>query len=369
MTIKVWDYLPEYERDRDAILAAVDKVFRSGRLILGEHVRAFEERFAALCGARFGIGVDNATNAAILTYKALGIGAGDEVVTVPMTAVPTVSAIEAAGAVPVFVDVEPRTVLMDVRKLERALSPRTRAIVPVHLYGQCVDMDPLLELAARHGIPVIEDCAQAHGATYKGRPAGSMGVMATFSFYPTKPLGAFGDGGAIVTSDAGLDKKLRRLRYYGMDKVYYAEEHGYNSRLDEVQAAILLCKLERFAADTARRRELAARYRTKLAGLPIEVLSERPEAEHVFHLFVVRHPRRDEIAKALGERGIATGVHYPWPIHTMRGLRKYGYREGDFPEAEKATTEVLSLPMYSTLTFEDQDRVCDELAQALKTLR
>jgi aminotransferase EvaB len=363
--IKAWDYLPEYERDREAILAAVDAVFRSGRLILGDNVRCFESEFAALCGASHGIGVDNATNAAMLALKALGIGPGDEVITTPLTAVPTVSAIAAAGATPVFVDVEPDTVLLDSTLLAAAITTRTRAIVPVHLYGQMVDMPPLLELASRHGLAIVEDCAQCAGASQHGQMAGSYGTLATFSFYPTKPLGAFGDGGIIVTSDPRLEARLRRLRYYGMERSYYAEEQGYNARLDEVQAAILRVRLKRLAEDNARRQAIAQRYHERLTGLPLRVLSVKPGNAHVYHQFVVRHPERDRIAAALAARGIGSGVHYPWPIHTMRGYRHLGYREGDFPAAEAAAREVLSLPLHPSLDDRQVDQVCDALAAVL----
>lgn len=364
--IKAWDYLPEYERDREAILAAVDAVFRSGRLILGENVRCFESEFAELCGVSHGIGVDNATNAATLALKALGIGPGDEVITTPLTAVPTVSAIAAAGATPVFVDVEPDTVLLDATRLAAAITTRTRAIVPVHLYGQMVDMPPLLELARRQGLAVVEDCAQCAGASQHGQKAGSCGTLATFSFYPTKPLAAFGDGGLIVTSDPELEARLRRLRYYGMERSYYAEEQGYNSRLDEVQAAILRIRLKRLAADNARRQAIAQRYRDRLADLPrIRLLRVKPGNTHVYHQFVVRHPERDRIATALAARGIGTGIHYPWPIHTMRGYRHLGYREGAFPEAEAAAREVLSLPLHPSLDDREVDQVCEALAAVL----
>jgi dTDP-3-amino-2,3,6-trideoxy-4-keto-D-glucose/dTDP-3-amino-3,4,6-trideoxy-alpha-D-glucose/dTDP-2,6-dideoxy-D-kanosamine transaminase len=361
MTIKVWDYQLEYARDRDEILATVDRVFKSGRLILGDAVKAFEQDFASYCGSKYGIGVDNATNAAFLCYKTLGIQPGDEIITVPLTAVPTISAIVAAGAVPVFVDVDPKTLLMDVTKLEKAITPRTRAIVPVHLYGQCVDMDPLLAIADRHEVPVIEDCAQCHGATYNGRKAGSMGRMATFSFYPTKPLGTFGDGGLILTSDDATEAKLRRLRYYGMDKTYYAEVDGYNSRLDEVHAAILSLKMRRLDADNARRHELGVQYDRALLGLNLQIVPEQSGNRHVYHLYVARHKRRDELVKLMGDMGVGLGIHYPWPVHTMRAFARFGYKEGDFPVAERATREVFSLPMFSTLSDDDQKTVCDAL--------
>lgn len=363
--IKSWDYLPEYERDREAILAAVDAVFRSGRLILGDNVRRLEATLAARCGVSYGIGVDNATHAASLALRALGIGRGDEVITTPFTAVPTVSAIAATGARPVFVDIEPETALLDVNLIESTISSRTRAIIPVHLYGQCVDMPPLLAIAQDHELAVVEDCAQCMDATQNGQKAGSFGKLSTFSFYPTKPLGAFGDGGMIMTNDPALDVRLRRLRYYGMERTYYAEEHGDNARLDEVQAAILLVRLDRLDADNQHRRTLAARYQQNLSNQPLKLLTVKPGNEHVYHQFVIRHPERDRLMKALADRGIGTGIHYPWPIHTMRGYQYLGYRAGDFPEAEATAAEVLSLPLYPSLSVEQVDQICEALVAVL----
>lgn len=363
MPIKVWDYLDEYEAERADILAAVDKVFRSGRLILGESVRNFEEAFAAYCGVGFGVGVDNATNGLFLALKALGIEAGDEVITVSNTAVPTVSAIVSAGATPRFVDIDPATYLMDIGRLEAVLTPRVKCILPVHLFGQCVDMDPLLELARGRGLRVLEDCSQAHGAIYKGRKAGSFGDLAVFSFYPTKPLGGYGDGGIVLTSSQELDHKLRRLRFYGMDEVYYAEEHGYNARLDEVHAEILLRKLSRLDQYLAKRRELALRYERALAGTALRLPVVRPGNGHAYYCYVVRHPERDRIMERLKEHEILVNISYPWPIHTMRGYAGLGSQEGDLPHTEQAAREIFSLPMYPSLRFEDQACICRVLTE------
>lgn len=366
--IRTWDYLAEYEAERDDILAGVDKVFRSGRLILGESVRSFESAFAAYCGVGHGVGVDNGTDGLFLALKALGVGEGDEVVTVANTAVPTVAAIVAAGATPRFVDIQPDTGLMDVSRLEQAISPRTRCILPVHLYGQCVEMERVGQLAARHGLAVVEDAAQSHGAARNGRKAGSMSDAAVFSFYPTKPLGAYGDGGIVITDSVALAAKLRRLRYYGMEETYYAEEHGYNSRLDEVQAEILLRKLCRLDGYLERRRAIARRYDERLAGTSYRRLKILPGNEHAYYLYVVRHPERDRILAELRAQEVHLTVSYPWPIHTMRGYAHLGYREGELPETEAAAREVFSLPMYPTLSPEAQDTVCRLLVESGRRL-
>jgi len=365
MTIKVWDYLRELEEEREDLLAGIEQVLRSGQLILGPSVKAFESAFAEFCQTRHCIGVDNATNGLFLALKALNIGPGDEVITVPNTAVPTVSAIVSAGATPVFVDIHPRTYLMDVGQLEGAISPRTRAIIPVHLYGQCVDMDALLPLARSMNLAVIEDCAQAHGAAYKGRKAGSLGDAGVFSFYPTKVLGTYGDGGAITTSDDELAARLRRLRFYGMEKTYYAEEHGYNSRLDELHAEILLRKLKRLDGYIARRRDIAQRYAQRLDASPLLLPRVAEGNEHVWYLYVVRHRMRDWLIEEMGKREIALNVSYRWPIHLMRGYQNLGYREGELPVAEQAAREIFSLPMFPTLQDEEQETVCRELLRLL----
>lgn len=365
MTIRVWEYLTEYEQERDDILDAVDQVFSSGRVILGDSVRRFEESFSAYCGASFGVGVDNGTNAIVLGLRALGIKPGDEVITVPNTAVPTVSAIVTAGAIPRFVDIDPATYLMDVEQLESVITQDTKCILPVHLYGQCVAMGKVSAAAEEHGLYVLEDCAQAHGARQDGVFAGAMGHVSAFSFYPTKILGTYGDAGMVVTSDAGIATRLRRLRFYGMEQSYYAEEHGYNSRLDEVQAEILNRRLTRLDGYLARRREIAHRYDERLKDLPLKRPQVAMGNEHAYYLYVVRVSDRDWLLDELRKHDVHLNVSYPWPIHTMRGYASLGYDVGDFPEAERAADEILSLPMYPTLTEQDQDRVCDVLAMLL----
>ena len=295
----------------------------------------------------------------------MDIGPGDEVITVSNTAVPTVSAIVSTGATVRFVDIDPHTYLMDVSQVEAAITPATRCVVPVHLYGQCVDMAALRRSPFAHGLAMVEDCAQSHGATHDGHRAGSMSDAGAFSFYPTKPLGGFGDGGMVVTSRDDLDRNLRRLRFYGMDDAYYAEVHGYNSRLDEVQAEILYRRLQRLEGYIAARRRIAARYHELLAGSPLGLPEVATGNEHVYYLFVVRCANRDDVLAKMAERGIQLSASYPWPIHAMRGYAYLGYSIGDLPETERAADEVLSLPMYPSLEDESQLRVCRVLGEVL----
>jgi aminotransferase EvaB len=347
----VWSYLSEFEKERDDILDAVDSVFRSGRLILGPSVQSFEQEFAAYHGATHCVGVDNGTNAIVLALRALGVGAGDEVVTVSNTAAPTVLAIDAVGATPVFVDIDPDTYLMRVDRVESVLTERTRC------------------LAARYDLPILEDCAQAHGARQHGRIAGSFGSAAAFSFYPTKVLGAYGDGGAVVTSDDEIEARLRRLRYYGMEDVYYVvSTPGYNSRLDEVQAEILRRKLTRLDDYLVRRRQIAARYEEAFKGTDLVTPRTAPGNDHVYYVYVVRHPQRDKIIEALKDHDIALNISYPWPVHTQSGFAKLGYAKGSLPATERVADEIFSLPMYAYLSDAEQERVIDKLRTVLATL-
>jgi dTDP-3-amino-2,3,6-trideoxy-4-keto-D-glucose/dTDP-3-amino-3,4,6-trideoxy-alpha-D-glucose/dTDP-2,6-dideoxy-D-kanosamine transaminase len=366
VAISNWTYLPEYAELGPELLEAVREVFESGRLILGSRVREFEQRFASWVGAEQGIGVNSGTDAIFLGLKALGVGPGDEVVTVANTAVPTVAAIRATGANAILVDIEPDTYLMDVGQVEAALTPRVKALLPVHLYGQAVDLDPLLDLARHHGLSLLEDCAQSHGCCYKGRMTGSIGDVGAFSFYPTKVLGAYGDGGLCTTNSGELAERLRMLRFYGMQTQYYSEIEGFNSRLDEVQAAILLVKLKRIDAALAERRRLAALYDEELADLPLRLPVRRPESTHSFFLYVVRSPRRDELIGALAAAGIEARIHFPFPIHQMRGYEFLGYRPGDLPHSELAAREIMSLPMYPGLTDEQVGQVAAVLRSALR---
>ena len=358
--VRYWDYLDEYNANRDDYLRVVDSVFSSGRLILGQQVADFEERLAAYCGVSSATGVNSCTDAIFLALKALGIGQGDEVITVSNTAVPTVAAIRATGAAPVFVDVEEDTFLMDVSLVESKLTARTRCIVPVHLCGQMVDMQPLQELARQNELCIVEDCAQACGATYHGKRAGSLGDAGAFSFYPTKVLGAFGDGGAVTTSRPDLALRLKRLRMYGMDSTYYAEEEGYNSRLDEVQAAILNIRLPRLDAAIEMRGRIARIYDEGLAGLDgIGLPALRPGRTHQYYLYTIRTERRDELMDFLAAQGIESKINYPWPIHLMRGYAFLGGSEGDLPVTERLARTIVSLPIYAELPEEHATNVVD----------
>ncbi|TDD37572.1 DegT/DnrJ/EryC1/StrS family aminotransferase [Actinomadura sp. KC06] len=366
MTQLVWDYRDEYERERQDILDAVDAVFRSGRLILGPSVQSFETDFASFHGLPYCTGVGNGTDALMLALRALGVGPGDEVITVANTAAPTVVAIDAIGAVPVFADIDPATYLIDVEHAAAVITPRTRALLPVHLYGQCADMAALERLAAEHGLVILEDCAQAHGARRGGRMAGTWGRAAAFSFYPTKVLGAYGDGGAVVTPDEEVHANVRRLRYYGMeDRYYVTSTPGYNSRLDEVQAEILRRKLTRLDDYIAGRRAVAARYAEGLADTDLALPVTEPGNDHVYYVYVVRSSRRAEIMESLLARGIQLNISYPWPVHTMTGFAHLGYRPGSLPVTERVATEIFSLPMYPSLAAGDQEKVIDALREAL----
>ncbi|MFZ4856383.1 MAG: DegT/DnrJ/EryC1/StrS family aminotransferase [Desulfuromonadaceae bacterium] len=360
--IRYWSYLEEYTAHRNDYLRAVDGVFSSGRLILGQQVTDFENSFAAYCGVSSAVGVNSCTDALFLALKSLDIGPGDEVITVSNTAVPTVAAIRATGAMPVFVDVEEDTFLMDVSLLDRAVTPRTRCILPVHLSGQMVDMLPLLEYANRSGLSVVEDCAQACGATYNGKRAGSLGDVGAFSFYPTKVLGTFGDGGAVTTSRPELARRLKRLRMYGMESAYHAEEEGCNSRLDEVQAAILNVKLPGLDAAIAQRQQIADIYNDGLAGIgDLNLPVVRAGRSHRQYLYTIRTGRRDDLMNYLAAQGIESKINYPDPIHLMRGYRFLGYAPGALPVTERLAETILSLPLYPELPGEQAAEVVDTI--------
>ncbi|KUL55242.1 daunorubicin biosynthesis sensory transduction protein DnrJ [Streptomyces sp. NRRL F-4489] len=369
MTQHVWGYLPEYDKERADILDAVDTVFSSGQLVLGKSVKGFEREFADYHGLAHCVGVDNGTNAIVLGLRALGIGPGDEVITVSNTAAPTVVAINAVGATPVFVDIHPETYLMEVDQVAAAITPRTRCLLPVHLYGQCVDMAPLKALAVKHGLAVLEDCAQAHGARHHGTLAGTMGDAAAFSFYPTKVLGAYGDAGATVTDDPAVDARLRRLRFYGMeDRYYVVETPGHNARLDEVQAEILRRKLTRLDAYIARRRAIADRYADAFKGTDLITPRTAPGNDHVYYVYVVRHPRREKIMEGLKAHDIALNISYPWPVHTQSGFAYLGYGKDALPVTTKVADEIFSLPMYPSLTDAEQERVIDAVFDVMGRL-
>lgn len=366
--IKVWDYLGEFEKEKKEVYAALEKVFASGRLILGDSVKNFETEFASYCSVNFGVGVNSGTDALFLALKALAIGEGDEVITVSNTAVPTVSAICSTGAKARFVDINCDSYLMEVGQIEKIITKKTKAILCVHLYGQCVDMEAVSKIAQKHNLKVIEDCAQSHGATHKGKTCGSMSDAAAFSFYPTKILGGYGDGGMVVTSDKDTFDRLRRLRFYGMQDKYYSLEHGYNSRLDELHAEILRYKLQHLDQYIQRRILLAQRYAEKLAGTSLILPKLATDNQHVFYLYVCRHPKRDTIIAELKKRDILVNISYPWPVHIMSGYSFLGYKQGDLPASEKVASEIFSLPMYPALTEEEQDTVCAALDDILSKL-
>jgi dTDP-4-amino-4,6-dideoxygalactose transaminase len=356
------DFRARLAAHRAEIDAALARVLDSGWFILGPEGEAFERELAQALGAREAVAVGNGTEALQLGLQALGVGPGDEVVTSPMTAAFTALAVLSAGARPVFADLDPRTLNVDPEAVARALTPRTKAILPVHLYGHPSDMDPILDLARAKGLRVLEDACQAIAALYKGRPVGTLSGeqgLGALSFYPTKNLGALGDGGALLVNDPALASRLRKLRNGGQSDRYRHELPGVNSRLDEVQAAVLRVGLKHLAASTERRRQLAALYRRELLSVPgLTLPEEQPYARAVHHLFVVRHARRDALRAALAERGVATLIHYPIPLHLQPAFASGGGRAGDFPVAEEAARGVLSLPLYPELRDEQALSVC-----------
>lgn len=352
------DLTAEYLALKAEIDTAVARVLAGGWYILGQEVAAFEAEFAAYCGVNHAVGVASGTDALLLALRALEIGLGDEVITVSHTAVATVTAVALSGATPVLVDVEPDTYTLDAAQLTQAITPRTRAIIPVHLYGQPANLDAILAVARQHGLYVIEDCAQAHGALYKGQRVGSFGHLAAFSFYPTKNLGAVGDGGAVTTQDGDLAQRLRWLRQYGWQERYISTLEGYNSRLDELQAAVLRVKLRFLDASNAQRRAWADAYRQQLAGLPLVLPQERPYTEHVYHLFVVQVENRNGLQSFLQEQGIGTAVHYPAPVHLQPA---YAHLRASLPVTERLAGQILSLPLYPHLPANQLHQVCQTI--------
>jgi len=347
----------QYLAHKDEIDDAIMQVLDRGRYILGEEVEAFEAEFSAYVGKKYGIGVGSGTEGLHLSLIACGIGAGDEVITVSHTAVATVAAIEQAGATPVMVDIEPDFFTIDPQKITTAITPKTKAIIPVHLYGQSVNLDPILEIARTNKLRVIEDCAQSHGATYKGKRVGSYGDLACFSFYPTKNLGALGDGGMVVTDHAEFARRLRMLREYGWAERYVSRFPGVNSRLDEVQAAILRVKLHYLDQDNAARVGIASLYNTKLIGCDMVLPTCRQETNHVYHLYVVRTQRRDALKEHLKDKDIAALVHYPVPVHLQPAYQGRLTGVDQLLETELAAQEVLSLPIYPELNEADLEAV------------
>jgi dTDP-4-amino-4,6-dideoxygalactose transaminase len=346
------DLKAQYHSIKPEIDAAVAKIMESSQFVLGEEVAGFEREFAAYSGAAHGVAVNSGTSALHLAFLAAGIGPGDEVITVPHTFVATVAAIRYTGARAVFVDVDPVTYTIDPGKVEAALTPRTKAVVPVHLYGHPADMDPILEIARRRKLLVVEDAAQAHGAKYKGRPVGSMGDLACFSFYPGKNLGAYGEGGLVATSNEGYARTIRMLRDWGQDRKYHHLLPGYNYRMEGLQGAILRVKLRHLERWTEARRAHAARYGALLADTGLGLPSEAPGCRHVYHVYAVRTRERENLIRNLGELGIQTGIHYPVPVHLQPAYADAAWSSGSFPQSEKAADEVVSLPMYPEMTEE-----------------
>jgi dTDP-4-amino-4,6-dideoxygalactose transaminase len=363
--IPLVDLKAQHAEIAEEVSSGFAKVIGETSFILGPAVREFEEAFARYCGTTHCIGVANGTDAIELIVRALGIGPGDEVIVPANTFIASALGVVRAGARPVLVDCDAFQ-LLDPGKIEAAATPRTRAILPVHLFGQMANMEAILEVAAGKNLPVIEDGAQSQGAKHHDRPSGSFGVAAATSFYPGKNIGAYGDGGAVATSSDEIASHLRKLRNWGSEQKYHHPEIGFNSRLDTLQAVVLSAKLKRLDAWNEARRQAAARYDDLLAGIEgVERPLTLPGNEHVWHLYVVRVQNRDEVLKKLNAEGIGAGIHYPVPLHLHGALSYLGYREGDFPEAERAAAEILSLPMYPHLAAEQQERVADALRKAL----
>ena len=360
-TIPSCDPRANYLAHRVEIDAAVARVLERGRYVLGEEVSAFEKEFAAYLGVANAVGVGSGTDALNLALRACGIGPGDEVVTVSHTAVATVAAVELSGATPVLIDVDPDSGLLDPDQLPEVVTSRTKAILAVHLYGLPADLERILAVARGRHLRVIEDCAQSHGAVYKGRRAGTWGDIAAFSFYPTKNLGAFGDGGALVTQNEELASSARAIREYGWRQRHVSERAGLNSRLDEIQAAALRVKLRYLDEENRVRASLAATYSGLLGDLPLRLPATRPDRTHVYHQYVLRHPRRDSLRDYLGQRGIGTNVHYPVPVHLQPAYRGRIRIWGPLPWTEAASAEVLSLPLYPELPEPHVRRVAQEI--------
>ena len=361
MNIQFVDLKKQYLPLKDEILSGISHVLDGMHLFLGENVQSLEKEFAEFCGAAYGIGVSEGTTALNIILRAMDIGPGDEVITVSHTFIASAEAILLTGAKPIFVDINPFTYLMDVSQVEAKITPRTKAILPVHLYGQTVDMDPLLEIASRHGLRVIEDACQAHGADYKGRRAGTLGDAAGFSFYYSKNLGAYGEGGFISTNNAELAAKMRKIRDHGSGTRYHHDLVGVNGRLDEIQAVVLRAKLPHLASWNQKRQDNARLYNELLADTPVVLPTEGAGNTPVYHLYVISTPRRDELQAYLKDRGVFTGIHYPIPVHLQKAVEFLGYKNGDFPATEHAVSQILSLPMYAELTDDEIKYVSDSI--------
>jgi dTDP-4-amino-4,6-dideoxygalactose transaminase len=357
------DLQADYQELKPQIDAAIQQVLDTSSYILGPAVSAFEPAFADFCQVDHAVGVNSGYSAIELALRAFDIGPGDEVITQANTFIATILPILNVGATPVLIDIEPDYYNLDPNRLEAAITPATRAIMPVHLYGHPADMTPIMDLAQRHNLLVIEDSAQAHGATYNGRRTGGLGHAAAFSFYPAKNLGAFGDAGALTTNDPAVAEKVRLLRNLGQPVKYLHDLHGFNYRMDSIHAAILGVKLNHLAAWNENRRNIARRYNELLADLPIVTPAEAPWAEHVYHLYIIRTARRADLMEHLAQHGVASALHYPVPPHVQKALKHLGYGPGDFPLTERYADEILSLPMYPSMTEAAQLRVAEVMRQ------
>jgi dTDP-4-amino-4,6-dideoxygalactose transaminase len=352
MKVPFLDFKAECAELRSEVIPALDRVCENATFIQGEEVERFERDFAEFCGTKHCVALSSGTAGLHLGLLGVGVQPGDEVITTPNTFIATAEAITYCGARPVFVDIDPKTANIDPKQIERAITPRTRAIIPVHLYGRPADMEPIRDIAGRHGVRILEDAAQAHGARYRGQTVGSIGNAGAFSFYPTKNLGAYGEGGALTTNNDQIAKFARAARSHGQTARYEHEFVGYNYRMQGFQGAVLRIKLTRLHAWTTKRREIAAEYRRLLAGTRLEIPVDDPRDQCVYHQFVIYVANRGSIVKQLTERGIETAVHYPKPLHLQPAYSSLGYPAGTFPYAERACERVLSLPIYSTLTSE-----------------
>ena len=362
MRIPFLDLKVQYKQIEHEVLPMMSEAMADGAFIGGHQVTGFEAKFAEFCESKFCVGVGSGTDALRFALMAVGVGPGDEVITVPNTFIATTEAISQVGATPVFVDIYPDTCNIDVSRIEENITERTKAIVPVHLYGQPADMDPMIEIARKHNIAIIEDACQAHGALYKNRKAGSMGTAGCFSFYPGKNLGAFGEAGAVVTRDEEIAQKIRIIRDHGQQKKYFHEMEGYNGRLDAIQAGVLRIKLRRLSHWNQARRENAAYYNELLSNISgITIPVEADFAGSVYHLYVILVDQRDDLQKFLSDRGIATGLHYPLPLHLQKAYSHLGHKKGSFPVTEMVARRLLSLPMYPELTREQIEYVAQSI--------
>lgn len=365
MNVPFLNLIAQYQSIESELVPAVNRALASGHYILGPNVAAIEQEVAAFTGTKFGIGVNSGSDALTLALKALDIGPGDEVITTPFTYIAPAESIYQLGARIVFADINPKTFEIDPADVARKITPRTKAIIPVHLFGQAAPLDEIIALAEPRGIQIVEDCAQAIGAKYNGKSVGSIGRLGCFSFYPTKNLGADGDGGMIVTNDEGLAKKLKMLRVHGIEKRYYHDLHGFNSRLDELQAAVLRVKLPHLNDWNGRRAQIASRYTKGLEGLPLTTPTVAAGNTHVFHVYAILSEQRDSLQTFLTENGIATLIYYPLPLHLQKVYEGMGYKLGDFPVAEEISTKILPLPMYPELTDEQVDYIIAKIREFL----